>query len=234
MSTRAVRIADNLNRVRERIAAAAASADRRPEEVQLVGVTKYVGSAEAAELLAAGCPHLGESRPQQLWDKAVEPSLTGARWHLIGHLQRNKVRRTLPCVDLIHSVDSLRLALTINDVAAELGCSTRVLLEVNCSGDDEKHGLSPDGLKELLPRLEALKHVEACGLMTMAARVGDDFVAAGNFAVLRELRDAMKSECPPSVHLTELSMGMSNDFEIAIRAGATIVRIGSLLFDGIL
>jgi len=232
MST-ASRIADNLNRVRARIATAAASAGRRPEDVQLVGVTKYVGPAEAADLLTAGCTNLGESRPQELWDKAAEPNLAGAHWHLVGHLQRNKVRRTLPLVELVHSVDSLRLAQTINDVAAELGRPTRVLLEVNCSGDVEKHGLTTDGLKELLPQLATLSHVEACGLMTMAAREGDDRVAAENFAALRALRDAVQDQCPPSIRLTELSMGMSHDFEIAIRAGATIVRVGSLLFDGI-
>lgn len=233
MST-AARIAENLARVRERIASAAANAGRRPEDVQLVGVTKYVGPAEAAVLFAAGCRHLGESRPQELWNKTSEPTLAGAHWHLVGHLQRNKVRRTLPLVELVHSVDSLRLAQAINDVAANLGRAARVLLEVNCSGDVEKHGLIPDGLKELLPQLAALTHVEACGLMTMAARGGDDRVAAENFAALRELRDAAKRDCPPSVRLAELSMGMSHDFEIAIREGATIVRVGSLLFDGIL
>ena len=234
MSDSAARIADNLVRVRERMADAAVSASRRPEEVQLVGVTKYVGPAEAAALLTAGCPQLGESRPQQLWDKAVEPSLADARWHMIGHLQRNKVRRTLPAVDLIHSVDSLRLVKAIDGVAREIGKRTRVLLEVNCSGDTEKHGLTADGLKELLSQLATLSHVEVCGLMTMAAREGDNRVAAKNFAALRQLRDAIRGDCPPQVRLAELSMGMSHDFEIAIREGATIVRVGSLLFEGIL
>ena len=232
MST-AVRIAENLARVHERIAAAAAAAGRRPEDVQLVGVTKYVGPAEAAALLTSGCTHLGESRPQELWDKAAEPTLAGAHWHLVGHLQRNKVRRTLPLVELVHSVDSLRLARAVNDVAAELGRPARVLLEVNCSGDVEKHGLTPEGLKELLPQLAMLTHVEARGLMTMAAREGDDRVAAENFAALRTLRDEVQGDCPPSVQLDELSMGMSGDFEIAIREGATIVRIGSDLFEGV-
>jgi pyridoxal phosphate enzyme (YggS family) len=233
MSDSPAKIADNLIRVRERMANAAVSASRRPEEVQLVAVTKYVGPAEAAALLTAGCPLLGESRPQQLWDKAAEPSLADARWHMIGHLQRNKVRRTLPLVELIHSVDSLRLVKAIDDGASELGKTSRVLLEVNCSGDVEKHGLTADGLKELLPQLATLSHVEVCGLMTMAAREGDVRVAAENFAALRQLRDAVRDECPPQVRLTELSMGMSHDFEIAIREGATIVRVGSLLFEGI-
>lgn len=207
---------------------------RQPDEVRLVGVTKYVGPAEAAVLLAAGCSLLGESRPQQLWDKAAEPSLADVHWHLVGHLQRNKVRRTLPLVDLIHSVDSLRLLKAINEAAGEFNKRVRVLLEVNCSGDTEKHGLTDDGLKELLGQLGTLSHVDVCGLMTMAARGGDDHVAAVNFAALRQLRDAVQGECPPQVQLSELSMGMSHDFEIAIAEGATIVRVGSALFEGVL
>lgn len=226
-------IADNLARVRERIVAAAHSVGRSPDEVQLVAVSKYVGVEETSAILAAGCPILGESRPQQLWDKAVEPMLAGAKWHLIGHLQRNKVRRTLPLVDLIHSVDSLRLLETINDCAAELNCSTRVLLEVNCSGDAAKHGLSAEELRRILPELSRLEHVTVCGLMTMAALEGGEQTAAKNFAVLRELRDKVQVECPPDVMLKELSMGMSHDFESAIREGATLVRIGSLLFEGL-
>lgn len=233
MST-AVRIAENLARVRERIANAAINAGRRPEDVQLVGVTKYVGPSEAAALLAAGCTHLGESRPQELWDKAAAPNLTAAHWHLVGHLQRNKVRRTLPLVELVHSVDSPRLAQAINDAAAELGRPAQVLLEVNCSGDVEKHGLTAEGLRELLPQLAPLTHLQVRGLMTMAAREGDDRMAADNFSALRKLRNELRTECPPSVELAELSMGMSHDFEIAIREGATIVRIGSDLFEGVI
>src|SRR5262245_48700066 len=128
-------IADNLARVRERIASAAEGAGRSPDEVTLVAVSKYVGVAETAALLGAGCPVLGESRPQQLWEKASAPELSKAEWHLVGHLQRNKVHRTLPLVTLIHSVDSLRLLETINESAIEIGHAARVLLEVNCSGD---------------------------------------------------------------------------------------------------
>jgi pyridoxal phosphate enzyme (YggS family) len=233
MSDSSTTIADNLARVQERIARAAIAARREPADVQLVGVTKYVGPTEAAALLTAGCPLLGESRPQQLWDKVAEPSLADARWHMIGHLQRNKVRRTLPAVELIHSVDSLRLAKAIDGVASELDRPMRLLLEVNCSGDAEKHGLTADGLKELLPQLAELSHVEVRGLMTMAARTGGESVAAENFAALRQLRDSLRGNCPPHVDLAELSMGMSHDFEVAIREGATIVRVGSLLFEGV-
>ena len=233
MSDSATIIADNLARVNERIANAAIAAGREPNEVQLVGVTKYVGPAEAAALLSAGCPRLGESRPQQLWEKAAEPSLADARWHMIGHLQRNKVRRTLPTVEMIHGVDSLRLAKAIDSVSRELNQRTRILLEVNCSGDAEKHGLTNEELKELLPRLAELSHVSVSGLMTMAAREGGERVAAANFAALRQLRDRVRGDCPSQVNLAELSMGMSHDFETAIREGATIVRVGSSLFEGV-
>lgn len=227
-------IADNLARVGERIAQAADKAGRRAEEIKLVAVTKYVGLRETSALLAAGCRELGENRPQQLWEKAAEATLTDARWHLVGHLQRNKVRRTLPLVEMIHSVDSLRLLKSIEESATELGRTVRVLLEVNCSGDAAKHGLAPAELQPLLAELADLNFVEVCGLMTMAAREGGETVAAENFAKLRQLRDEVTPDCPPGASLAELSMGMSHDFEAAIREGATIVRIGSLLFEGVL
>ncbi len=234
MSDLVQQIADNVSRVRERIASAALAAGRLSEEVQLVAVTKYVGPVEAAAILAAHCKVLGESRPQQLAEKSAEPALADAQWHLIGHLQRNKVRRTLPLVDLIHSVDSPRLLQSIEQIAAELNQKVTVLLEVNCSGDAAKHGLSPDDLKQLLSNLPRLTHVKIRGLMTMAAREGGVATAAKNFAMLRQLRDSLYSESPPEVALQELSMGMSHDFEVAIREGATFVRICSILFDGVL
>ena len=226
-------IADNMQQVRERIEHACAVAGRDAKEVKLVAVTKYVDAATTAALLAADCPSLGESRPQQLWEKAAQPELATAQWHMIGHLQRNKVPRTVAVAALIHSVDSLRLLRAINDAAKEQSRTARVLLEVNCSGDAAKTGLTADGLRELLLQLTGFPHVEVHGLMTMAARDGGPTIAARNFADLRELRDAASADCPPTVRLTELSMGMSNDFEAAIREGATIVRIGSLLFEGI-
>jgi len=234
MSDVVQQIAENVARVRERIAAAALAAGRSPEDVRLVAVTKYVGPAEAAALVAADCHVLGENRPQQLWEKAAEPVLAGVHWHLIGHLQRNKVRRTLPLVEMIHSVDSLRLLQSIEQIADELNQKVKVLLEVNCSGDVEKHGLLPDDLRRLFSALPILPHVEIRGLMTMAAREGGVATAARNFATLRQLRDLLAPKCPPEVALKELSMGMSRDFEAAIREGATLVRIGSILFDGVL
>jgi pyridoxal phosphate enzyme (YggS family) len=231
-------IADNLSRVQERIARAAESAGRRPEEIILVGVTKYVSAHEALELAAAGCTHLGESRPQELWKKVAEiervgPSAAPAiHWHLIGHLQRNKVARTLPLVTLVHSVDSERLLSAINDaVDADNPQPIDVLLEVNTSGEAAKHGLAPGEVERVLEVLPKYPHVFVLGLMTMAALEGGPSVAARNFAKLRELRDKLKPNTQKNVVLNELSMGMSGDFEVAIREGATIVRVGSLLWE---
>ncbi|QDT73095.1 YggS family pyridoxal phosphate-dependent enzyme [Lacipirellula limnantheis] len=226
-------IAANVARTRERIAAAAQAAGRDPAEIKLVAVSKYVDAGAAALLVSAGCHALGEARPQQLWEKAAAPELAGVEWHLIGRLQRNKIRRTLPLVSLIHSVDSARLLAAINDEAATLGTTCRVLLEVNCSGDAAKQGFTAEGVRALLPELPNYAHLEVAGLMTMAALDGDDAVARANFAALRLLRDELARESPPTVMLRELSMGMSGDFEIAVAEGTTIVRVGSSLVEGL-
>ncbi|MEM8944078.1 MAG: YggS family pyridoxal phosphate-dependent enzyme [Planctomycetota bacterium] len=234
MTSSVAKISENAQRVLERIEQAAADAGRLRSEVQLVAVAKYVDIDTTAALVQSGLDLLGESRPQQLWQKAASPALESIRWHMIGHLQRNKVQRTVPLVDLIHSVDSERLLRSIDRAASEHGKKQRVLLEVNTSGDAAKHGLSSVELQKLLPTLTDFSSVEVCGLMTMAAREGGTAVASRNFAALRELRDVVQRECPDGIKLTELSMGMSHDFETAIREGATLVRIGSLLFQGVL
>jgi PLP dependent protein len=234
MATPRELIAANVAHIRERIAAAAQAAGRNPAEIKLVAVSKYVDAAAATLLVDAGCRSLGEARPQQLWEKAAAPALAGVEWHLIGRLQRNKIRRTLPLASLIHSVDSERLLAAVDEEAAALGMTSRVLLEVNCSGDATKQGFTADEVRKLLPLLPNYRHVEVAGLMTMAALDGNDAVAHANFAALRTLRDKLARQSPPNVNLQELSMGMSGDFEIAIAEGATLVRIGSSLFEGVL
>lgn len=234
MATPRELIAANVARIRERIAAAAKAAGRDPAEITLVAVSKYVDAATAALLVDASCHSLGEARPQQLWEKATASELAGVEWHLIGRLQRNKIRRTLPLVTLIHSVDSERLLAAIDDEGATLELTSRVLLEVNCSGDATKQGFTSEDVRALLPMLSNYPHVEVAGLMTMAALDGDESIAHANFAALRTLRDELADIAPPNVNLRELSMGMSGDFEIAIAEGATIVRVGSSLFEGVL
>jgi pyridoxal phosphate enzyme (YggS family) len=227
------RVAENLALVRGRIAAAAQRSGRTARQVTLVAVTKYTDDDAIAALVEAGCHDLGESRPQQLWQRAATFAGDSIRWHLIGHLQRNKVARTLPLVSLVHSCDSQRLAEAIDQAAADQ--STRavpVLLEVNISGDSAKHGFRPADVAAALAGLADLRHVCVRGLMAMAGRPDDLPAARVDFRALRELRDRLRVDCPASITLDELSMGMSGDYEIAIEEGATIVRVGSALFAG--
>ncbi len=221
----------NLEPIRHRIADAARASGRTADAITLVAVTKYVDAAMARALADAGCLDLGESRPQELWRKAEALAGCPVRWHLIGHLQRNKIARTLPLVSLVHSVDSLRLIEAIETEAAGLTQSAPVLLEVNVSGEAAKHGFSPDELAPLGQRLEQLAHVEVRGLMCMAGRDSAADQARREFEQLRKLRDRLQTLWPDRLKLNELSMGMSGDFEAAIAEGATLVRIGSSLFD---
>lgn len=231
MSEPTTRTAERLAMVKQRIADAARAAGRSPDAVTLVAVTKYAGLDETAALVAAGCRDLGESRPQTLWEKVPALARDDVRWHLIGHLQRNKIRRTLPLLSLVHSVDSVRLIKALNKEAKATGRVVPILLEVNVSGDEAKHGFQPTEVEPLLASLPQYEHLAVRGLMTMAAREGGLDVAQRNFAALRELRERLTPHCPEQVSLAELSMGMSGDYEVAIREGATIVRIGSALFE---
>ncbi len=231
---KARRIQQNLARVLERMAEAAHRSGRKPEEVRLVAVTKYVGPEEIRWLVEAGCRLLGESRPQALWAKAATLTDLPIQWHLVGHLQRNKVARTLPLVQMIQSVDSLRLLEALNQQAAKLGRAIPVLLEVNISGEASKTGLPPQELEPILAQLPEFPYVQVQGLMTLAGLEGGAERARRDFAALRQLRDQLQPHCPEGVRLDELSMGMSSDFEAAIQEGATMVRIGAALFEGIL
>ncbi len=196
MSNRSSTIADNLKRVRDRIREAADQAGRSADEITLVAVTKYVSSDTARVLVEAGCHDLGESRPQELWNKAEQMSDLDIRWHQIGPLQRNKVRHTLPLVTLVHSVESLRLLEAIDRVAGELTLAVPVLLEVNISGEKAKQGLTPDAVSSVLERASSMAHVRIRGLMAMAGLAGGHDGARRDFANLRELRDRLAANCP--------------------------------------
>jgi pyridoxal phosphate enzyme (YggS family) len=224
------RIADNLAAAEERICAACRRAGRSRAEVTLVAVTKTVSSDIAAMLSGLGVHHLGESRPQELWRKAaVMPP--PVRWHLVGHLQRNKIERTLPLVACIHAVDSLRLLAALEEACRQASRTLPVLVEVNASREASKHGFAPEELPGLAARLAELQHVRVEGLMTMAAYEEDPQRTRPTFAELRELRDRLAAEL--GWPLPQLSMGMSNDFDVAIEEGATLVRLGTVLFEGI-
>jgi pyridoxal phosphate enzyme (YggS family) len=221
-----------LDAVEQRLQAACRRAGRSRALLTLVAVTKTVTPGVAAVLAELGVQDLGESRPQELWRKvAGQPA--GVRWHLIGHLQRNKIERTLPLVCLIHSVDSVRLLDALEQEAARQQQTVPVLLEVNASGEASKHGFRAAELAGAVGRLGELRHVRVAGLMTMAAYAEDPETCRPTFVALRELRDRLRPRLPAPHDLAELSMGMTNDFEVAVEEGATLVRIGTALFEGL-
>lgn len=216
----------NLEDVEARIAAACARAGRDRSEVTLVAITKYVNAEVARLLFELGVVELGESRPQELWKKAA--AIPEARWHLVGHLQRNKVGPAVELFDLIHSVDSLRLLETIERACEELGKTQKVLLEINVSGEASKFGLKPEEAPAVLEAANRLSRIEVRGLMTMPPWTADVEQARPHFRRLRELRDGWEQSL--GLRLPELSMGMSHDFEVAIGEGATIIRVGTAIF----
>ncbi|MGE0478949.1 MAG: YggS family pyridoxal phosphate-dependent enzyme [Phycisphaerae bacterium] len=237
------RLRENLAAVRAAIAAAAARRGCRPETVKLVAVTKYVSSAIIRELLAEGVADVGENRVQQLVARAAElaaPATTGPavprpapRWHMIGHLQRNKVRALLPHCRVVHSLDSARLARELEAEASRLGVAVEAFVEVNVVGEAQKTGARPEQLPELLDALRSCARVKAVGLMTMAPLAGDPEQSRPVFRELRErLRRLRESGALPA-DCTELSMGMSQDYVIAVEEGATVVRVGAALYEGV-
>jgi pyridoxal phosphate enzyme (YggS family) len=219
--------------VEGRLRQACQRAGRRREEVTLVAVTKTVPVEVAALLPRLGVTDLGESRPQELWRKAAALPAGACRWHLVGHLQRNKVERTLALDPVIHSVDSLRLLTALEQAAAGRPRPLPVLLEVNASGEPSKHGFPPDEVSGVVPHLAGLRHVRVLGLMTMAAFEEDPERCRPTFAPVRELAERLRREVGGPHPFDQLSMGMSNDFEVAVEEGATLVRLGTVLFEGL-
>jgi pyridoxal phosphate enzyme (YggS family) len=244
MSTVESRISENLARIRAGIDGACRRAGRSPADVLLIGVTKSARLEWIEALVAEGVLDLGESRPQQLLERAEELRRLGdirradgaverpLRWHLIGHLQRNKVRKILSVASSLHSIDSLSLATRLDGLSAELGLRPRILLEVNASGEASKDGFTPERLSADWALLRGLAHVEIAGLMTMAPFSDEPEDSRLTFRRLRELRDELAA-LPGAPALRELSMGMSGDFEVAIEEGATMIRVGTNLFDGL-
>ncbi|MEI7645973.1 MAG: YggS family pyridoxal phosphate-dependent enzyme [Chloroflexales bacterium] len=234
-------IAARIAQIHVRIAAAARRAGRRPEAITLVAVSKTHGPALARAALAAGATDLGENRVQEAAPKiaALAAAAPRPRWHLIGHLQRNKARAAAELFDMVQSVDSLRLAETLDRYAAELDRRMPVLLQINVSGEASKEGFALAGgvanraayarLIADLERVVALPQLEVRGLMTIAPLVGDAEAARPTFRLLRELRDDLARRLPQA-RWDELSMGMTDDFEAAITEGATIVRVGRAIF----
>jgi PLP dependent protein len=218
---------DRLDRVRERIESARSRAGRG-DPVTLVAVTKNHPVEAVRSLARLGVQDIGENRVQEMEDKASALGAGSVRWHLIGRLQRNKVRKALPLVELLHSLDSLRLAEAVSAEAVRREREVRVLVQVNVSGEETKGGFEPPEAAEAIERICALPGVRVEGLMTMAPFTGDERVLRATFARARELRDAVVGEVA-AFEGRHLSMGMSNDFEIAIEEGSTLVRLGTVL-----
>ncbi len=219
--------ADRLARVEERIGAACARAGRARDDVRLVAVSKGHGSGRIREAASAGVVYFGESKVQEARAKIPE-SPGHVRWHLVGHLQTNKVKYAVRLFEAIHSVDSLKLLTALDQGAETAGVTMQVFLEVNVSGEASKFGLAPEQVPELLDASTRLMHVDLVGLMAMPPFTEDSEKARPHFERLRVLRDQWRKET--GIPLDELSMGMSHDLEVAIEAGATWVRVGTDLF----
>jgi len=232
--TQQQRIAENVGEVRLRMEHAAVKSGRSGQDVRLVAVSKYAGIGDGIveALLAAGCMELGEARPQQLLEKAEHYVDTPVRWHLIGSLQRNKVRKILPVTELIHSLDSLRLAEAIDRIAGEEGLPpVHCLVEIALSQDVNKQGIPPGKVLNVLDKIGTLQNIVIKGLMGMAGLESERTQIRREFERLRTTAESARNRgLPANVTLSELSMGMSDDFEIAIEEGATLVRIGSVLY----
>lgn len=221
-------IGKNIQSVRKRIAAAAERSGRDPEEITLVAVTKNHTVPEIQQVIDNGLTNLGENRVQELLPK-YEALGNKVSWHLIGHLQRNKVKYIIPFVYLIQSVDSIALAREIDKRSHEFGKIQDVLLEVNVSGEASKHGFSPKEVLSALDELAQLKNVNIKGLMMMAPFINDTGLLRLYFAKMKELFDTLSKQQGPSFEM--LSMGMTNDFEIAIEEGSNMVRVGTAIFS---
>lgn len=220
-------IADNLKRIEGDIARAAQAVGRGADEVELLPVTKAVDVAAVQELYAAGCRSFGENRIEVLNSKRDSfPPET--KWHFIGTLQRKKIRKILGASQIIHSVESLKLAEKISQVAQDMAIEVEIFLELN-NGEEQKGGFSPQQLCEEFATIAALPNITIIGLMTMAPFSDDDEIVRSAFAQTRQLRDELNA-LGVAAPMTQLSMGMSNDFEIAIAEGSTLVRVGTALY----
>lgn len=222
-----VSIADNVARIRERIAGVAQRVGRRSEEIRLVAVSKLVAADRVREAVAAGISDLGENYVQEAGAKRQAVGGT-ARWHLIGHLQRNKAARAVSIFDMIQTVDSLRIAETVGRRAEEAGRTVDVLLQVNTSGESSKSGAPPEEVERLLERAAAISGLRVRGLMTIGRWDPDPERARPEFSLLAKLAERLREKT--GADLPWLSMGMTHDFEVAIEEGANLVRIGTGIF----
>ena len=220
--------AERVQEIKETMAAAARAAARDPAEVTLVAVSKYQPIEAIAAVHAAGQTHFGENYIQEALDKQDQCEVSPIQWHFIGHLQRNKAKFVPGRFDLVHTVDSVRLAQMLDKKAAEAGVVQAILLQVSLAGEEQKAGLAPEALEETLDTVGQLPHLQLQGFMTMPPYFNDPERVRPLFRRLRELRDEAQNQL--GRELPHLSMGMSGDFEVAIAEGATLVRVGTRIF----
>lgn len=223
-------LSDRLREVRDRVDAAVRRGGHG-QAVTIVGVTKTHGPDAVQAAWDAGIQDVGENRVQEALPK-MDATSVPVRWHLIGHLQRNKVKPILPLVSVIHSIDSLRLAEEIDQHAAKANKKVPVLMQVNASEESSKFGVAVGASVHLAEQIDSMENVQLIGLMTMAPLEGGDEAARRTFLRTREIFEEMKWHKIGGTGLKHLSMGMSNDFETAIEEGATMIRVGTLLFGG--
>ena len=222
-------IAENIRSVTQRIAKACEKSGHSAADVRLICVTKTASVAEIEEVLSLGARSLGENRVQDALDKYAAIG-SRAQWHLIGHLQTNKAKDAVKIFSLIHSVDSMRLAREINKEAARIGKIQDILVQVNTSGEASKFGMAPGEVEEVIKVISIYPNIKICGLMTIAPEVEDPEIVRPYFRALRELKDKINNLKLTTYNLQLLSMGMTNDFEVAIEEGANMVRIGRAIF----
>jgi hypothetical protein len=222
-------IKENIHQVRSMLARQAAASGRNIADITLVAVTKTVAPEYIQEALTAGVTDIGENKVQEAMAKSSHIS-GSVHWHFIGHLQTNKVKAAVQLFELIHSVDSLKLAEAIDLEAGRIGKKQRILVEVNISGEESKYGCSPEAAIELIKAAGSRNNLQIEGLMTMAPFTTDKNQVQAVFRGLRELKDKIAGEHIPNTAMKHLSMGMSQDFEIAITEGATLLRIGTAIF----
>ena len=226
-------IENNLSDLQDRINSACSRSIYNQESVELISSTKYVEADIIRILSELGVSCIGENRLQDTESKKEELNDLDLKWHMFGHLQRNKVKKAVRIFDLIHSVESVNLAKEINKESEKLGKNTRILVEVNVSGEETKYGLSPEEAIRFLREINNLERIKVEGLMTMAPIVDDPEICRPMFKGLKELSERISDENIPNVEMNILSMGMTQDFEVAIEEGANLVRVGSAVFKGL-
>ena len=222
-------IKENLEKIGEKIRVKSQLVGRDPQEITLVAVTKTVEADRIEEAIASGANIIGESRVQEAKEKYAKVD-NRVIWHLVGHLQRNKAKDAVKIFDLIHSVDSAKLAKEIDKQARKVGKIQKILIEVNVSGEESKYGLRPEEVITFLKEVSRLSNIKVEGLMTMAPLYENPEDCRPYFRKLRELTEEVRAENIKNVETVYLSMGMSNDFEVAIEEGSNMVRIGTAIF----